>query len=196
MWIETTSAEASIPARSSARVADPNCSSARYGSKAVTSIPSALATFATRRGIRPNPTSASSFPLSSSAVWDLMLASSPCRRSRWRLGRRLATASIRAMVCSAVGIVGPSGKLQTQIPRSVASAILTASYSIPVRVMIARFGARSITSPSYGRCDATIAIELSMSRKRSSGSPGPNTVIPAWRTSSIPGQWVRSNQTG
>ena len=95
-----------------------------------------------QRGRRcdPAPTSPSVFPISSVPIGSPLGAKSPAASCSIPGLTCLATASIRAIVCSAVDSVGPSGVLQKTTRWRVAASRSTLSMPIPVRTRMRRLG--------------------------------------------------------
>ena len=110
--------------------------------------------WATRPPMRPSPTSPSVFPISSVPIGSPLGAKSPAASCSMPGLTCLATASIKATVCSAVDSVGPSGVLQKTTRWRVAASRSTLSMPIPVRTRMRRLGNRSKTSSLYRMAEA------------------------------------------
>ena len=133
VWMETKSAS---PTSSSMLTRRTPMARARSwdtkGSKPMSSMPKAWARWATSEPARPNPTTPSTLPCSSTPS-HFERSQRPATSAEWAWGMLRACASNSAMACSATERMFDVGALTTMTPRSVAASTSTLSSPTPAR---------------------------------------------------------------
>ncbi len=153
-------------------------------------MPSPSARRATSRPMRPRPRMPRVLPASSMPA-KRERSQFPALRAPCACGTFRASASMRAIVCSAADTTVESGAFATTIPRLVAASTSTLSTPTPARPMTLSRSARSISEASIVVAERiTMASKPSMIDARSV-SPS-STTVNRLRRSSSPGSAIGS----